>query len=354
MRTAFFCPGNKRRLRLWRFLRKIWPVVLVSGCLPLLDMRKTINADFTPPALVAWEVLSEREVRLDFNEEVKPQWGGSAIDTNSQQLSLSAAGKSISLFFDPPMEPGIEQRAAVGVSDGPGNRLELVLSFYGYNPDIPELLINEIRLEGSSTRPDLVEFVAKSSGNLAGAAFYRGIPADYDFMFIFPPVEVVAGDFILLHVAPEGLAVEVNEKEHYGVSGGREACDQAWDFWLPQKEGLSATNGVLTLCSAPGGRLLDLVAYSNRTALSDTKYGGFGSRTNLTRAQWAQEQGGWKFDSSEPRPEELIDPVPGTSTRTICRSSDSKDSNRKEDWHIVPNGMCSFGRKNSDEKYEAP
>lgn len=315
-----------------------------TSCFPLLDWRGQSIIDFSPPLLVSTEVIDEKTVLLTFNEAVEPI-------SSDESYALSSQDNQLTLSMNSPMAAGVEIRKNIALQDRHKNRLDLILSFYGYNPRVPSIVMNEIRLAGSGNKLDVVEFFVTQSGNLAGVTFYKGIPTSYDFFYVFPNVEVKKGDYIVLHIQPEGIASEVDELGAITQSGGKEASATARDFWLKKRDGLSSTNGLICLTRSPGSELLDLFIYSNRTSASDTNYKGFGSATNLLRANWAFEQEAWYFAGDEPTPQECFDPTGTTATRTICRTPLSYDSNKKEDWYIVDSGECSIGSANSTKRY---
>lgn len=338
------------------------------SCLPLLDWRAAVEFDYKPPVLTGWHVLDEKTLILEMDEElagdalkveILPQseltietvpFG--CIDDRSGSEAPVVENHQIRVLFTNPMISGHLYSLWLEVEDHYRNRLKLMLRFYGFNPNPPLLLLNEVRLEGSSSRPDLVEFFCLQSGNSSGVSFYRGIPENYDFEYILPSVDIEKGDYILLHIKPDGILEEIDELDKIDISGGRESSLSARDFWLKTQEGLSATNGVLSLCYSPGGTVMDCFVYSNRTSLSDVDYHGFGTYTNQLRADSMGAIGEWLFDGEWIVPEDCFMPVDGTSTRTLCRDSSSGDTQSVSDWHIVPTGMCSFGSCNSDKKYQ--
>jgi hypothetical protein len=122
-------------------------------------------------------------------------------------------------------------------------------------------------------------------------------------------------------------------------------------LWYRAADGaLSGTNGALSLCASPNGGMIDAVLYSIRTVESDTKYGGFGSAALRDRVAAVVDAGAWNA-SAPPRPEDCARSTGTTSTRTICRSSSSADSDSGSDWHVVPTKGSTLGSTNSDEVY---
>jgi len=230
--------------------------------------------------------------------------------------------------------------------------LDIISNVYGYNGHLPDIVINEFTTQGSKSRPDIVELYVKSSGNIGGLTLYEGSMSDWESRKILPAVEVTADSYILIHFRPQGIEAEIDETTSTSSSGGISAHDQAWDFWVEEGNGLSGNNGALVLASSPQGVILDAVIYSNRTSSSDDKHRGFGNARNLLRAEEIHAAMAWESAEGDIRPEDAINPENSTATRSMCRGSDSEDTNRKEDWHIVPTSTASFGEKNSDEEHE--
>jgi len=236
-------------------------------------------------------------------------------------------------------------------ADARGNTASFLADFYGFNSRIPRLLINEFTPRGSGTHPDLLELKVLAGGDMGGVVLYQGTPGSFDNRFVFPSFAVAEGDFVVVHFKPMGEAGETDETMDKTSAKGLDASDNAYDFWVPDGAGLSGNNGVLSVYERPGGKLMDGVLYSNRTATSDERYRGFGSEAALARAEELVRDGGWSAAGSRVTPEDAVSPEGSTGTRSICRSSGSDDTDTAADWHIVPTRKASFGKENSDERY---
>jgi hypothetical protein len=182
---------------------------------------------------------------------------------------------------------------------------------------------------------------------------YQGTSSSYDDRLVFPAFPIRAGQYLLVHFKPEGIPEEIDETGDPGISGGLDACDTAFDFWVPGGAGLSGNNGVISLYGNPGGAVVDGVVYSNRTSDSDLLYGGFGTRAAWERAQELVRDGGWRIDGEVVCPEDAVDPEGSTGTRSLCRDAGSTDTDSREDWHIVPTLGFSFGTANSEEVHQS-
>jgi hypothetical protein len=244
-----------------------------------------------------------------------------------------------------------------------------VETVYGYNPDVPAILINELTTQGSGSHPDVVELRLTSGGNLGGLTLYAGAPGEHDGHIVFPSLELPADAYVVVHFKPEGIPEELDETTDPAASGGLDATDSGWDFWVDGGSGLSGNNGAVSLYNQPGGRLLDAVVYSNRTSDSDERYRGFGSKSALAMVDRVAADGGWAPSGAAPedgspaaagspaapvqlRPEDAVDPEDSTATRSMSRGSDGADTDTAADWHITPTSGYTFGGPNTDEVYE--
>jgi len=202
------------------------------------------------------------------------------------------------------------------------------------------------------THPDLAELAVLESGNLAGLAFRVGCAACQVLVYVFPACEVAAGEYVVLHLKPQGIPEERDETEDVSASGGLDAYPYSRDFWYPGGDGaLPGENGLVTLYRSTTGPVLDALLYSARTSASDAKYGGFGTQALLDQARAVVADGAWRIAGTEVRPEEAARSEGCTSTRTLCRSSGSEDTDSASDWHVVPTKGSTVGGPNSDAVY---
>jgi len=326
--------------------------LLLFACVPVPEARTVLSPDLTPPQVLSMVTTGPREIVLEFNEPVMPlpdTWG---LTPPLGLKEMKTRETKLHLFLQEDQLEGAEYMLKISVRDTNRNSMDYLAPFYGHNSRVPEVVINEFITQGSGKHPDVVELYLKSAGNMAGVALYEGVPQDWSHRLIFPSLEVAAGDYIIVHFKPQGIAEEVTEITARDQSGGYDACDTAWDFWVPGGSGLSGNNGVLTLYKGVEEQLLDAVLYSNRTSQSDERYRGFGTKRALVRADSLMESGGWRIAGEMIAPEDGINPDDSTGTRSICRSSSSEDTDSREDWHITPTRGSTFGTVNSEERYE--
>lgn len=324
---------------------------VLIGCTPLQDIVDWTTVDLMPPTFLGVQTSSADSVVVSFDEPVSVVEAAADLGTGVLPTTAEAAETVVTLFLPHPLPAGSEGTGMLVVADARGNLTNLSFSIAGFNGNLPGLLINELVVKGSSSHPDWTEILVTSDGNLAGVTVMDGTPWDWENRYVFPDVEVRAGDWLVIHWKPEGIPEEVTELESISASGGRDATDTARDFWVDPPGGLVGTNGVLAILENPGGALVDAVVYSNRDSDSDVDYRGFGSAKTLGRVEWISELGGWAGSQEGLRPEDAVWSGSTTATRSLARGSGSDDTNTQADWHTVPTSGATPGAVNTDETY---
>jgi hypothetical protein len=324
-------------------------LLVCASCGPVPDPRAVV-VDLRPPGILAVRTIGPREISLEFDEEARVAAAKVRISPGLAVAEVSAPAARV-LVRAEAQTPGRRYILEAEAEDARGNSCSFMADFYGFNPRVPRLLLNEFTPRGSGSHPDLAELKVLSDGDMGGLVLYEGTPGSFDDRLVFPSFEVRGGDFIIVHFKPSGDPSEVDETSDKAVSGGFDASETAFDFWAPGGQGLGGNNGVLAVYERPGGALIDGVLYSNRTSQSDERYRGFGSEDMGVRAEELVRDGGWKIAAERVTPEDAFNPEGTTGTRSICRSSGSADTDCNRDWHIVPTRGASFGADNCDDVY---
>lgn len=324
---------------------------IIASCGPLEDYRQFTDRDIQPPIFISMGTLSPNILELQFSEDVLLKTEYLFFDPVINISSAIVEANRIQILFAQDLEPGSLFKIEISVNDLSGNSLTVISDFYGFNSNLPDIIINEFTCQGSTANPDKVELRILSEGNTAGLCIYEGVDTQWDQRKILPPIDVVENDYIIIHFKPSGIAEEIDETDNKDISGGLNVHPDAWDLWVEEGSGLSGNNGTITLFTSPMGSLLDGVLYSNRTSASDEKYRGFGSTVMMNKADRLFELGGWNAQEDLIAPEDAINPEDSTATRSLNREAVFNDSNNSTDWHIVPTSTASFGEINSDLIY---
>lgn len=326
--------------------------ILLAGCNPVAEYQAIYTGDTEPPRFAGIEPVDERTVRLRFDEPVILAVETILLDGEPvEPQRIEANGREVELLAPEGFGPGVAYHLQGIFADEEGNSASVATTFYGPNPRLPKLLINEFNPEGSSTNPDMVELIALEAGNIGGAVLYEGSPSDWESRLVLPAVEVEAGAFILLHWKPERIPEEVDELSSPDESGGLNAHPEAWDFWLTDGDGYTNTNGSLVLAAYPGGPVLDAVIFSTKRFEPGEEDRGFGREAILARNEEIVSLGEWEIEGEVIIPEDAIDPADSSATRSINRTPGAVDTNSPADWHIVPSGGATFGSENSTDRY---
>lgn len=346
---ASFCTA--KGIRIFRRLPGIIAVLLL-GCAPGSDLGgPPFSADLLPPVLQSAQVLDERRISFLFDEPIGITPAPPEISPALPLGEISADGKRLNIAFSSDQIIGKSYTMRMTVSDETGNTLSFLHNFSGWNPRVPELLINELNPRGSGKTPDCIEIYTVKGGNLGGLCLKIGTDSKYSEELIFPPVEVPDGEYILVHPKSEGLPEEIDELGALDESGGLLSSDGARDFWIPGSPGLPGNNGAITLYARRKGTVIDAVIWSDRDdAPDDEKLGwtsdGYKFACDLSlKAVWISEKAEILY------PSEAIDVSGSTATRSLCRGSIPVDSDTAGDWHTVPTRGQSFGSVNTDKVY---
>ena len=293
-------------------------------------------------------------LELRFDEAVRTAGPAPVTDPPLSLNGVHAEETTLFLEFGDPPDPGIRYLADLTVTDGRGNALSLIVPFWGHNPDLPDLVINEVGPQGSGSHPDAVELLVRGDGDLAGLALYIGTRDSPEGRYVFPSRPVEAGVIVIVHCRPEGQAEERDETgDDPSASGGLLSHPTAWDFWLEEPCGIPGSNGAVTIYDSPTEPLRDAVIWTVRPSDPEDRYRGWTSAS----VRWADDigaAGAWHFSVAALMPGDAVDARAVTSTRTLCRDSGGTDSDGAEDWHTVPTRGSSFGEPNSDEVHVAP
>lgn len=307
------------------------------------------DRDITPPILKSLKADSVNSIVLSFSEDVNLIESLYISREKLNILTTESSTNSLRIEFLEELTPGREYCSEFTIEDLNGNTLSFISLFYGYNPEIPGLLINEFTCKGTKTNPDKVELYVTKSGNMAGVTLYNGVSSNNDSMFIFPSIDVHRGDYIVIRAITERYPTECIEISDLNVDNDRKFIDGVRDI-RTAKLNLSSTNGVFTIYNEPFGYIIDSVAYSKNINNSEKSNRNFGLKKVVERIDILQESGGWIGAEDLIFPNDTVNVDRSTTTRSLNRNS-FLDSDSKNDWYLVPTGSYTFGYENSIERY---
>ena len=300
-------------------------LAVLLGCSHDPEPEEVFNilggADSVSPSLVSVQPISNTIIRLEFSEPVR------VYGSSFEPLTARSDGKFIFVSLDASLKPGTQSYVHGRVKDYSGNTTGFTIQVWGFNPDLPEILINEFTTKGTAKSPDRTELRVMGPGNINGMTLYNGVPDNFDSYVVFGDIDVESGDMVVVWWTEE-------IPEH--VAG-----EKVIDICAGTGEGLSSNNGAIVLCATPslGADVLDAVIYSNFSA----SYDGYGTRSAKERADWVFASGAWEGDP--------LDSTASTATRSMSRLPDGRDSDGSADWIVTVTGGSTFGAANSSEAY---
>ncbi len=327
-----------------------------------------LTLDITPPIVLSSQVIDPTTITITYSENITLKKNPLVVDNSLTVHKYNINNTLLTVEFQEEMIPGKSYHIEVVAYDTHHNSLHGVLPFYGFNNNPPKLLITEFTVEGNGkTRPETVEIFVLSDGNLAGVTVESSKYQNHQ-RYIFPQLTVEKGEFILLHYRSTGDTTEIDEDSRKDSSQAPNTHPEAWDLWItnrqpqlyedPISEGLSPSNGALSIHTTPGGSIIDAVIFSKGTSSS---YSGFGSEQVYAHAINIMEQGAWVLGETgtdqiasgnplEPKAMEVAISTKGsTTTRSIARINKDnlwKNTESPADWYITPTGGVSFGEPN--------
>jgi hypothetical protein len=298
------------------------------------------TADLRPPDLIAAGPSDSRSVRVRFDEAVTPVQGSLSVEPRAD-LSCRAEDRDLVVSFASDQAPGADYALAGEVEDLRGNRSRFLIRFVGWNDRAPPLRLSEVQTgkNSSKTNPhrDYLEFEVLADGNVGGeeVSWTSSVKTS---TYRFPGIECRKGDFIVLHLAPEGLDAERDELGgDLSVSGGVDASAIGRDLWCSISP-LPDESGAVALSLRPGSEPIDGFFYADDAksgGLSDDKLAEMLSTLSAARA--------WPLAGAKPAWEDGFR-WNGSPAKSLCRSGTAHGPSA---WYVTATGGQSPGSINA-------
>jgi hypothetical protein len=312
-------------------------ILFISACSTEGSLQRMLGSSASSIVFYSCKAPAEGEVNFYFSREVTV---ASLYLNPSMETEILGQGETVSVRFSPspskpPLPGGSLVSADILVEDKNHNTLNVLVSFRTRNDRMPELVINEIRTAYSKPRVEYIELKALGAGNL-GAMRLCAIYDKDEPIFEFPPVEVKKGEYIVVHTRSieqgivNELGTNLNESKGTDASAAR-------DFWISGSLKLHSTNVIYAVNQ--DDRIIDGVMLVS----SDYKW----KDTLDPAAKELERQGMWPGS-------ELANAVKAdgnTTTRTICRDENRKNSHSAADWYVTVTSGATPGKLNNPGRY---
>lgn len=138
-------------------------LLFIVSCGPVPDPRGSAPSDLHPPVVESVCSTGPSEISITFDEEASLSATTVKITPALQVSEIVPQGVSI-LVRSEVQTPGLVYTFEGEAQDKSGNVASFMAEFYGFNPRVPLLLVNEFTPRGTTDHPDLVEIKVTSRG----------------------------------------------------------------------------------------------------------------------------------------------------------------------------------------------
>ena len=323
----------------------------VCSCSTEGVIQQILGASAESPVFLDCRPVSDREIVFRFSMPVKllSLNFDPPIETGSVE-----EGREIKVTFARPLDGGVKMTADILVEDSARNSLNVIVPFRTRNERMPAIVFNEFRFDYSGNSVEFIELKTLGPGNLGALKLFIAHQSILEPFYEFPPVEVEANKYIVLHTRTkeEGCLDETSGDS--GLSKGIDAKNGAWDFWIPgNKKYLHNTNG-FWLMDQDGGIMdallvcetADLSGVTASLAKTFNAAAGFlgGEKAWLPNSGNAGE--GWI-----PSPADAVITKGTSATKTLCRDESIAPAPRAANWYITATSNATPGVQNSTKRF---
>jgi hypothetical protein len=291
-----------------------------------------------PPVLLDYRAPGSAEIEFRFSLPVRvlalnlsPDPGVAAVEE----------GDVVRVHFITAGSGGERLTADLLVEDEQGNTLNVLVPLRTRNTRLPPLRITEMRTEAKNPKGEYVEFKTLEAGNLGALRLFIASNPKAPLVYEFAPVEVAAGEYILLHLRNYEAGTVDETGGNLDLSGGADAVAGARDFWAPgTDERFRKTDMVYFLDQ--DDRVIDAVAFSvTADPWWDKDYFAEAADFLFKQGAFTSPEGGICGPDGA-----VLDTIKSSMTSSIARDENVADSNTAADWFIAPTNKHTPGKKN--------
>lgn len=253
-------------------------------------------------------------------------------------------GTSVRLVFAEETQIGSVYDMTALASDSDGNTLTFTITFDAFNDRLPELLLCELRnaYSSKSNKYEFVRLYCTKSGNLSGLELVNAGDGAGQ-AFVFPPVEVAAGEYICVHLRKmkddggswmqAGMTDETDGNRR--ASTAVDSSDDAWDFWQDNQKSRLSPSDIVLVRNRTNGTVLDAFLFRDPKKESgswDGKYESY-CRAVEQSGRWLDGQGQATADFPSAFPATNI--TSSAVTRTMKRRNLEFRPSSAADWYVA-------------------
>ena len=346
------------KTQILHFIAKICTVIVLTTAVCLCGMSASckispegitiLETDYSTPKLVNIQISNPKEIYIEFDKEIiLKQLEITSENNPEEKFSVDVKDLEKNQVFSIVCENQfsfLDNYEIFGVvEDEKYNTLTFSSVLTGFNENVPKIAISELRTYYQKPKLEFIELVAQSSGNLAGMileVYYKEKP----FEFVFPPVEVQKGDFIIIH----GRTMDetcINESSDFSEATYKDAVSDALDFWLDSTSKVIGNSGAILLRNRKNGKPVEALLYTEPSKED------WGTSYIKEAAQEAIDAGVWVGSSSV---EDAALNLKPSGTRSLSKDFSFSEATSlgeevfsKDMWIFVNNGNATMGSENS-------
>jgi len=301
------------------------------------------------PLYLGYTVVSGKQIDFGFSADVSVKYARMEPEVPLEGVKN---GSCVSVFLEREYPCGGKVTADILVEDKEGNTLNVLVPFRAFNGRIPEFVINEIRLNYLKPRSEFIELKMLSAGNLGAVRLFI-VSVDFEeSVYEFPPVEVEAGEYVILHLRTLDPEHEVDELDgRLDLASTTETADapaDARDLWVSVSTKMIHKTDVVYFTGQTGDIIDGIVLCEDSQSWDKNENFQKGADLLAEQGHWFPKDG----DAAEsPSADDAVSSKGTTATRTLCRDETVADSNTSNDWYVCATSNATPGKKNSTKRY---
>ncbi len=309
-----------------------------------------LTGTYDCPKLIDFSIEGKNELQMTFTQEVEfsemtitPENAAPETFTETQTLpdetnvtETDDGTYQYDLTFPGSFDSGTNYTLYAVVEDTHGNSLSFSSGFTGFNDNLPDIALSEVRTDYSKPKAEFIELYVTGDGNLGGLCleFFYGTKKN---TYIFPAVDVHEGEYIVLHLRTLDETA-VDEIEDTAECSAADSCPEARDFWHPSEVKILGKTGVVLLRERENGPLVDALLFA------ESGKDSWPGDDMKAAAQLAYIAGKWTGGSE---PGNAVCSDKSTTTRTLSRQDFSTEGTGS--WIVVATSCATPGTANSSK-----
>lgn len=307
-----------------------------------------LGGTYDCPKLMDFSIEGKNELKMTFSQEIAfSEMRICSTDTTPEEfaristqpddtaISTTANGSyQYEMTFNEDFDCGMTYLLYAVVEDMYGNSLSFSSDFCGFNDNLPQIALSEVRTEYSKPKPEYIELYVLGDGNLGGMrleVFYSSKKT----VFTFPSVDVHQGEYIVLHMRTIE-AGSFDEADDTTVSTAADSCPEARDFWVHSESKTVGKTGVILLRERDNGPLVDALLHA------ESSKANWPNEDMKAAARNAFLSGVWAAGDA---PANAVCSDKCTATRTLSRQDFSVEG--ASSWIVVATSSATPGAPNS-------